>query len=111
MNLRTLIQDILETFIQETPTLEVSQNQESTEITGIIPRTIYVILESMTDIAEEIHVILDMITLTEIKISDINLEHLPSVHTNKRPGLDSRNLCQTINRGKYQTDKHTSRCL
>ena len=111
MNLRTLIQDILETFIQETPTLEVSQNQESTEITGIIPRTIYVILESMTDIAEEIHVILDMITLTEIKISDINLEHLPSVHTNERPGLNSRNLCQTINQGKYQTDKHTSRCL
>ena len=84
---KQLIQDTLETFIRETSTLEVSQNQESTEITGITPRTIYVSLEAMTDITEEIHEILDMITLTEIRITDINLEHLPSVHTDERPSL------------------------
>ena len=41
----------------------------------------------MTDITEEIHEILDMITLTEIRITDINLEHLPSAHTDERPSL------------------------
>ena len=55
----------------------------------------------MTDTTEQIHVILDMITLTEIRIPDINLEHLPSAHTDERPGLTLGIFCQTINRGKY----------
>ena len=49
----------------------------------------------MTDTTEQIHVILDMITLTEIRIPDINLEHLPSAHTDERPGLTLGIFCQT----------------